>query len=144
MSSEQNKTILRRIMLEIISRVDYALADELIALDVDARTLRVGQTPGREGFKRGLDLVRAGFPDWESVPGQFIGEGDIVAARWTVQGTHTGSYLGIPPTGIRVEMREMGFFRFAGGKLVEYETLADEISLLRQIGVLPPGPTANS
>ena len=109
-----------------------------------SRPLRAGQTPGLEGFKHGLRVLRSGFPDWESVPEQLIGEGDIIAACWTVRGTHMGSFSGIPATGIRVAMREMGFFRFAGGKLVEFETLADEISLLRQIGVLPPAPRAEA
>lgn len=140
MSSEHSKNILLRIMIEIISRGNYAVADELLAADVVPRPLRVGQVPGLEGWKNGLRVVRAGFPDWENIPEQLIGEDDFVAARWTVQGTHLGSFAGIAATGVRITMREMGFFRFAGGKLIEYETLVDELSLLRQLRVVPPAP----
>jgi steroid delta-isomerase-like uncharacterized protein len=146
MSIEQNKTVLRRLLSEVISKGDYALADELVAVDFVSHQLRPGQGQGLDGFKQGLRVVRAAFPDWESVVDELLGEGDMVAARWTAHGTHQGAFAGIPPTGRRIKMKEMGIFRVVSGKLVEYWGLADELALMQQLGVLPsmepPSPEA--
>ena len=85
-----------RVFSEIITGGDLALADVLIAPDyVDHR----GGPPGRDGFKLGLQMIRAAFPDWSSTPEDMVVEGDKVAARWTVRGTHQGDFMGIPATG---------------------------------------------
>lgn len=123
-----------RVFSEIISGGDLALADALIAPDyVDHR----GGPPGREGFKLGLQMIRAAFPDWSSTPEDMVVEGDRVAARWTVRGTHLGDFMGIPATGRAITMAEAGILRFEGGQLVELWRVADELGLLRQLGVLP-------
>lgn len=127
-----------RVFSELISGGDLALADELIAPGyVDHR----GGPPGREGFKVGLAMVRAAFPDWTSIPADLVVEGDRVAGRWTVTGTHEGDFMGIPATGRSITMAEAGVLRFEDGRLVELWRVADELALLRQLGVLPT-PTA--
>ncbi len=132
------KALGRRIFEGLISGGDLALADELIHEHyVDLR----GGPPGREGFKQGLVAIRQAFPDWTSTVDDILAEGDRVAARWTVRGTHRGPFMGIPATGKQIVMKEAGILRFEGGKLVELARVADELSLLQQLGVLPPlGP----
>ena len=127
-----------RVFSEIITGGDLALADVLIAPDyVDHR----GGPPGRDGFKLGLQMIRAAFPDWSSTPEDMVVEGDKVAARWTVRGTHQGDFMGIPATGRQITMGEAGILRFEDGCLVELWRVADELGMLRQLGVLPT-PTA--
>lgn len=131
---EALRQLARRVFSEIISGGDLALADHLIGSDyVDHR----GGPPGREGFKMGLQMVRAAFPDWTSTPDDMVVEGDRVAARWTVRGTHQGDFMGIPATGREITMAEAGILRFEDGRLVELWRVADELALLRQLGVLP-------
>ena len=128
------RQLAQRVFSEIITGGDLALADELIAPDyVDHR----GGPPGREGFKMGLAMVRAAFPDWSSVPQDLLVEGDKVAGRWTVTGTHRADFMGIPATGQAITMAEAGILRFEGGQLVELWRVADELALLRQLGVIP-------
>ena len=98
-----------------------------------------GGPAGRDGFLAGLGAVRAGFPDWTSSPDDLVVEGDRVAARWTVRGTHQGPFFGIPATGRAITMQEAGILRFEGDRLAEVWRVADELSLLRQLGVLPAG-----
>ncbi len=120
----------------LISQGDLSLADTLIAPDyTDHRG-----PPGRAGFVMGLTMIRAAFPDWTSTPDVLLVEGDRVAARWTVRGTHRGDFFGIPATGRAVTMAECGILRFEGGQLAELNRVADELSLLRQLGALPGGP----
>jgi steroid delta-isomerase-like uncharacterized protein len=134
-SGDHLKVRARKIFDDVISRGDLQLADELIHPDyVDLR----GGPKGLEGFKQGLASIRAAFPDWTSTVDDMIAEGDRVAARWTIRGTHRGAFMGVPPTGRQVTMREAGILRFSGGKLIELGRVADELSLMQQLGVLPP------
>jgi predicted ester cyclase len=69
-----------------------------------------------------------------------IAEGDGVAARWITRATHRGEFMGIPPTGNRVEIMSMGVFRFSNGRIVESWDNYDTLVLMRQLGVSPiPG-----
>ena len=128
------RALTKRIFEHVISGGDLALADALIAPDfTDHRG-----PPGRDGFKLGLQMVREAFPDWTSAPIELVVEGDKVAARWVVRGTHRGPFLGFAPTGRAIEMAECGILRFEGGQLVELNRVADELSLLRQLGAPAP------
>lgn len=99
-----------------------------------------GAPRGRDAFLFGLGMVRAAFPDWTSTPDELVVEGDRVAARWTVRGTQHGDFMGIPATGRTIVMKEAGILRFEGGRLAEINRVADELSFLRQLGVLPTPP----
>jgi steroid delta-isomerase-like uncharacterized protein len=119
----------------LISRGDLSLVDALIAPDfVNDRG-----PGGREGFAAGLMAVRAAFPDWTSSVDELMVGDQTVAARWTVRGTQRGAFMGIPATGRSVVMQECGFLSFREGKLCAIRRVADELSMLRQLGVLPEG-----
>jgi predicted ester cyclase len=69
-----------------------------------------------------------------------VAEGDKVAARVTVRGTHRGAFLGLAPTGKAVTQTGIDIVRVAGGKAVERWGSFDELGLLQQLGALPaPG-----
>jgi steroid delta-isomerase-like uncharacterized protein len=140
MSAEENKAVVRRLFEDVISKGDFALADDLVAADFVSHNLRPGQGQGREGFKQGLATIRAAFPDWQSTVEEMIAEGDKIAARWTVRGTHQGSFAGIPATGKRITMTEIGILRVGVGKVVEFWGVADELGMMQQLGIIPAGP----
>ena len=64
---------------------------------------------------------------------------DLVAARYRVQGTHQGDFLGIPGTGRPVTIQSVESYRLAGGKLAEQWVVMDALGLLQQLGAVP-GP----
>ncbi len=79
-----------------------------------------------------------GFPNRQVTDEPPIyGEGHYVAtAGWReVIGTHTGVYLGHPPTGNTIEFRIMDFWRREGDKLIENWVLIDLLDVFRQFGV---------
>jgi predicted ester cyclase len=78
-----------------------------------------GVIVGPAGPKRNIRARLAGFPDLASVAEQLLTVGDkvILRLRWT--GTHTGPYLGVPPTGLRVDVRGMTVWRFEDAKVLE-------------------------
>ena len=80
--------------------------------------------------------MRTAFPDVKFVVEEMIAEGSIVAARYRWQGTHQGSFLGIAPTGRRLSVRGMEFYRVEGGRVLERWDLSDEFGMLTQLGDL--------
>jgi predicted ester cyclase len=62
-----------------------------------------------------------------------------VAARYMVQGTHRGEFLGIPGSGRRVTIQAVESYRLDGGKLAEQWVVMDALGLLQQLGAVP-GP----
>jgi predicted ester cyclase len=61
-----------------------------------------------------------------------------VAVRQTWRGTHTGNFLGIPPTGKQVAFTSTEVYRVAGGRLAEEWVELDMLGLLQQLGAIPP------
>ena len=91
------------------------LADQIF----DDRFSNNGVVVGPAGPKRNIRNRLVGFPDLKSAAEQLITVEDKVILRLQWSGTHTGPYLGVAPTGRRVEVRGMTMWRFADGKVVE-------------------------
>jgi predicted ester cyclase len=91
------------------------LADEIFAPDFSNNGIVVGPA----GPKRNVLNRLAGFPDIEPVVEESITAGDMVVLRLRWTGTHTGDYLGVAATGIRVNVRDMTSWRFEDGRTVE-------------------------
>jgi predicted ester cyclase len=72
-----------------------------------------------------------------------IASGDKAVARVKVTGTRKGEFMGVPPTGKRVDVQLIDIMRFDGAGLVrEHRGVADMLSLMQQLGVVPAGPAA--
>jgi len=84
-----------------------------------------------------LATFTAAFPDAQLVPECSIAEGDIVAIRWTITGTHRGDFLGVPATGRRVTMQGIEFSRLVDGRCAEHWSQFDVIGVMQQIGAMP-------
>jgi steroid delta-isomerase-like uncharacterized protein len=78
-----------------------------------------------------------GFPDSRISIDACIAEGNTVATRWSLTGTHQGEFQGIAPTGRPVKFSGLEFNRVVEGRFVEHWSMFDNIALLRQIGAMP-------
>ena len=134
MSGEANKDLVIRFVEAFWSNGEMGAIGELMAPDATIHQPEVGGTTGLMAFNRAL---RAAFPDWHSTPEELIAEGDSVAERWTGRGTHRGAFQGIAPTGRRVEVPGVVFYRIADGKIVEFRGSFDMMRMLQQLGALP-------
>jgi len=141
MSVEENKAIVRRLYEEVINKWNMAVVDELIAtnyIDHDQRPEQVARGP--ESFKQVVTMFRTAFPDLHFTVEDQIAEGDKVATRFTVRGTHKGEFRGIAPTGRQVTVTGTDIRRIAGGKLVEVWMNIDDLGMMQQLGIVPkPG-----
>jgi steroid delta-isomerase-like uncharacterized protein len=82
-------------------------------------------------------MMRGGFPDIQWTVEEMIAEDDKVAARFTMRGTHQGSFFGVPPTGKTIAVQAMNFYRLSGGQFIEEHGQPDLLGLLQQIGAVP-------
>jgi steroid delta-isomerase-like uncharacterized protein len=137
MTAHDNKLVMQR-FVEFINTASERLATELIAQNA------VFHVPGRPDPMRGpagylavIAMMRAGFPDIQWTLEEMVAEGDAVAARFTMRGTHRGPFFGVPPTGKRIVVQAMNFYRFAGGQIAGEHGQPDLLGLLQQIGAVP-------
>jgi steroid delta-isomerase-like uncharacterized protein len=79
----------------------------------------------------------AGFPDARVHVEDLVAEDDRVACRFVSTGTHHGEFMGVPPTGRRVEVTGITVFRLTGGQCVERWSEMNLVGLLQQIGAFP-------
>lgn len=79
----------------------------------------------RSDFIELLNTFHAAFPDWRSDIGDVIIEGDRAAVFETIRYTHTGEFVGLPPTGNQVAYQQMSFWRVADNLVQEIWTVAD-------------------
>ena len=95
---------------------------------------------GVEAVKEWAAAYRRGFPDVQFTVEELVGERDIVVMRWSSCQTHTGEYLGLPPTGCVAEITALQMLRIVDGKIDESWLMFDPLRVLQQLGVLPPLP----
>jgi len=132
MSVEANRELIRRLFEEVWNgRSEAALVDvpERAVFHYRGATLETG----RDGLQSLVAEWRAGFPDLEFLIHDLVAEGEIVAVHLTYHGTHLGPWRGLEPTGRRIEVGEMMFFRFESGVLVEMWEIDDHATMSRQL-----------
>jgi steroid delta-isomerase-like uncharacterized protein len=135
MSIEENKKIVRRYQ-EIYNSNELDALGEVVSEDLLTPRLMPGIPAGIEGARAAHRIMLAGFPDYQTVIEDLFAEGDKVAARITMSGTNTGSFMGIPATGKHVSFTGIYIARIADGKIVEHWGEEDSVSLLQQLGAL--------
>jgi predicted ester cyclase len=140
MSVEENKAIIRRLFEEIFYKGNLAAADEFIAPNVIYHPFPPTFPGGPDGFRFVFKTLSSTFPDQRIAIEDVIAEGEKVVVRSTFSGTQTGPLMGLPPTGKYCTQSQISIFRLANGKVTEYWFNADDLGMLRQLGLLPtPG-----
>ena len=132
---EENKAIVRRFLDELWNRSNFGLVDQLLAGDYDGHSSTVIRGP--EGAMEFVLRLRNAFPDFQFLILDQIAEGDKVATRWTIRGTHQGNFFGVPATGKKVTWPVIAMFRLSGAKIAEVWTQGDTLSTLQQLGAVP-------
>jgi predicted ester cyclase len=143
---EWNKERVREMIDRIFVHQEDAAIDELIAEDFVPHTFGP-MPPGREGLREGMQRAGSGISDPEFVIHDLIAERDRVAARLTTSARHTGTFMGIEPTGRRYSIDEIHIFRLRDGLLAEHWHEFDKGALLAQLKGdetrAKPGPSAS-
>jgi steroid delta-isomerase-like uncharacterized protein len=133
--SASHKALVRRFVEGVVNRGDGELLFDLVAPD-HVRHASDGDVYGPEGVRIDLAEWRGAFPDLEVAIEDLVAEGNRVATRFVLRGTHRGPFLALPATGRAVEVGGVEVHRVGGGRLAESWVSLDGFALLRQLGRL--------
>ena len=124
--------------VQFINTADENLAQQLIS---PLAKFHVPGQPeplqGPKGYLMIIAMMRSGFPDIQWTLEEMIAEGDKVAVRYTMQGTHQGEFFGFAATGKSILVQAINFYRLVDDQIVEEYGQPDMLGLLRQIGAIP-------
>lgn len=134
MSLEENKSIVRHVY-DLCTQKDIVALYEMYDPAYIEHT-RNGDA-SLEQLKRTTSLFFSAFPDCSFTVENMVAEGDKVAFQVIIKGTHTGAYLGIAPTGNKIEMHDTSIKRIIDGKFAESWGTLDTLSMMQQLGVIP-------
>ncbi|MFP5369591.1 MAG: ester cyclase [Actinomycetes bacterium] len=135
MSTEASKAAVRRFYEEVWDKGNTGELDALAAPELVIHE-RAGAVPYRERWKREIAAIRAGFGGIRVTLEDLIGEGDKAVSRWRFEGTHTGEFRGIAPTGKRTVLTGITVFRIQHGRVTECWNSADALGWM-QLGAIP-------
>jgi predicted ester cyclase len=128
---DRNKATVRRLVGEVINGGQL---DVIAGLYVPAAAVRA---------REWIVTFRASFPDVQMEIIELIAEGGTVVGHFTCTATHTGTWLGHPPTGRRFDrIDEIGIYRLRNGKITHAWSLEDNLTRLQQLGLIQPTPPA--
>jgi steroid delta-isomerase-like uncharacterized protein len=134
--SQRNKRIVQRYTSEYLPGRNPALASQFVSQSIVVHF--GGQTfNGRDTY---LGIVAANlvaFPDLKWTVEDIRAEGDTVAVRYSMAGTHLGPFAGVEGTGKVIRSESMTFYRLSHGKIVEERAQLDLLGMLRQMGAIP-------
>jgi predicted ester cyclase len=123
---ETNKRLVRRLVEEVLNDRRLDVIDELYHPQLAAAA------------RRWIEPFLASFSDVRMRIDNLIAEDDTVVGRFSCSGTHSGDWLGHPPTGRRfTDVAEVYIFHIADGRIVRAWGLEDTLSRLRQLGLEP-------
>lgn len=91
----------------------------------------------RSGIAEFFRALRAGIPDATIAAQDMLTDGDRVAVRFTLTGTHSGELFGVPPGGARVDVEGITILQFRDERVAERWNRLDDVAFLGQIGALP-------
>ncbi|MBN1190181.1 MAG: ester cyclase [Dehalococcoidales bacterium] len=133
MTDTSNGKIVERFINSVFINHDFRSLDEIMRDDYIQHNADVAQ--GKAGFLEFFKKTFKAMPDFKYTVNKIVAEGDIVMAWCTTSGTHNGGdWLGIPPSGNRLEFDCVDIFRIQDGKIAEHWDVADSLKLFRQLG----------
>jgi steroid delta-isomerase-like uncharacterized protein len=116
---------------------------ELLSEDFVEHDEVPGLPPTKEGVLAYFGSLLTAFPDMRMDVEDVIASGDKAVARVKASATHQGEFMGVPPTGNAVEIQLIDIMSFDDAGLVNgHWGVADLLSLMQQLGVVPTGPPA--
>jgi steroid delta-isomerase-like uncharacterized protein len=135
-TAQLNKRVMQRFTSEFLPTGDPALARKFISPDI---VMHFGGTT-QQGRDTYLGIVAANmkaFPDLKWTVQDMRAEGDTVAIRYTMTGTHEGPFAGVEATGKKINAESFAFYRLSHGKIVEERAQLDMLGILQQMGAIP-------
>jgi predicted ester cyclase len=130
---EKNKAFYRRFLQEIFNEGRVEHLEDFVSSIYILHGVEPGAPQGIEGIRQGALMFLNAFTDWTISVDALIGEGDLLAGRFTGRGVHTGTFLGLAPTGRSVIVNSQTMVRITDGRLCESWVRNDVMGLMKQL-----------
>ncbi len=122
MSSEENKEFIRRYLDAISGKPKPESVCKLF----------IAEQPLIDH----IQVAEAAFPLYRLDVEEMMAEGDLVSLRGKIRGVHNGPLMGYPPSGRPIEYAIFITYKVQNGKIVDHWMLADEMAMMRQLGMI--------
>lgn len=137
-STEANKDLVHRLWYEELwGKWNTGIADDLFTPNYILHLAGSPDPVARDGTKHVVSMFGAAFPDLTHTVEEMVAEGNTVAARWTIRGTHQGEFQGMAPTGKQVQVTGITIHHLTEGRITESWLVFDTLTVLQQLGAIP-------
>ncbi|HEX5017438.1 MAG TPA: ester cyclase [Actinomycetes bacterium] len=123
----------RQVALSFYDHLNHRNLDAIESMTSDTYVGHGFGDEGRASLRRDLEGMLAAFSDLRVDVEQSIADGDRVAVRMTMTGTHTGDFAGVPASGNQIDVPSCDVLRIQDGKVAEYWPLCDTARLFSQL-----------
>ena len=130
---QKNKEVIRKLYEQCLNKRNMELLQDFVSEDY----IGIGGEKGAAAFEVPVAALIKALPDVQWNIEEIMGEGDKVVVRWKVQGTHTGPFQHITPTGKKILNDGIGIFELKEGKVINAQVHTDRLGFLQQLEVLP-------
>jgi len=144
MSEDDNKVLVRRYYDEVLNGGSIDLLEELAVADYVEHNPFPGQGNGRNDLEARARLLVTAFNPSRFTIEDIVAEGDRVVVRWTSTGTHSGEFMGIPPTGRSFTIDGIDIHAVRDGRMAEHWHVVDQLGQMQQLGLIPQPDTADA
>jgi steroid delta-isomerase-like uncharacterized protein len=138
-TAEHYKAHIRRYFQEVVTKGNLEAIPDFVAPNI---VFRGPYTPepihGMKGFTELIAMLHAAFSDLQVTEEDMVVEGDTVATRWTLSGTHKGEFMGTGPSGEPFHFTGTAFYRIVDGKIVETWAANNSLETLRELARISP------
>lgn len=134
----QDVTGVARKFYEALNRGEIDAIAALMADDFIDHEELPGMPPTKAGVLEFFRQFLVAFPDLRMEPQEVLVAGEKAVARVRMMGTHKGPFMGIPPTGKRIDVNGIDIIQFGSdGKAAEHWGVTDNMAMMQQLGVIP-------
>ena len=137
MSTEQNKSIVRRWIEEGWNKGDVTVIDQVYAPNYVQHEPAPETVNSAAALKQYVGMYVTAFPDLHFTIEDLLAEGDKVVWRFKSTAHQTGLFMGVPPTGKPGNITGIVIFRLENSRIVEGWVNIDVLGLLQQVGIIP-------
>ena len=138
MATVLGTSLVRRLLEEAFNQGNLAIVDALLAPNSISHHSSWGTPANRMGLKQLIAMFRTAFPDLLCTIEDEITQANKIAAHWKLRGTHTGIFLGNPPTSKPITVQGLIYVCIENEQIIESWLMIDHMSVLQQLGLVPP------
>ena len=113
---------------------DLSVVPEVLSPNLIFRGSLSAEPGDIEYFKSYVKEIEAAFPDFYQRMDAIYADGDVVIAKMSWSGTHTGNFRGVAPTGKRFMYPGIFVGRMEDDRFVEIWAMGDSWNMWRVIG----------